>query len=232
MCKIIVCNQKMFLTYDDAKELSDSLKKYNDENLIVCPNFINMDLYSDFNVCAQNCHYENEGAYTGEVSAYHLKLKGVKYVLLGHSERRDIDTDLIINKKVMNAVKNNLVPILCVGETLSERSLNKTSEILRKQLNTGLKNVNKISNIIVAYEPRWLIGGTNVLTISEIKDTYEYISKVLKQIGMQNYKILYGGSVTDENIKDIMLDELDGYLIGSACTNIDKLDKIIKCIKM
>ena len=126
MEKIIVCNQKMFLTYDEAKVLMNELKDENNENLIVAPNFLNMKLFKDFNLCAQNCHYENAGARTGEVSPYHLSLVGVKYVLLGHSERREVEDDYLINKKVVSATKNSLIPILCIGETYLDNQMHRT----------------------------------------------------------------------------------------------------------
>ena len=222
----------MFLNRDEAKELSDKLSIYNDDNLIICPNMLNIDIYNEYNVCAQNCHFEDTGAYTGEVSALHLKQIGVKYVLLGHSERRCYDDNKIINKKIKTAIKNGLIPILCIGETYYDKELNKTSEVLKRQLTTALKGVDKKDEVIVAYEPSWVIGTGKSLNKKEIEDTYLFIKKVLNNIAIQNYKILYGGSVTENNIKNILSNKLDGYLVGSSSTSFDNMEKIIKCIKM
>ena len=232
MSKLVVCNQKMYLTRKEAKELSEQLTNYNWDNLIICPNMLNIDLYDEYNICAQNCHFENNGAYTGEVSAFHLKQIGVKYVLLGHSERRCYDDDKIINKKVKAVIKNDLIPILCIGETYYERELNKTGEVLKRQLLAGLKSINKESNIIIAYEPSWVIGTKKSLGKKDIEDTSLYIKKILNSMGLEKYKILYGGSVTDNNIKNILTDKIDGYLIGASSVNFDSIKKIIKCIKM
>lgn len=230
MNKIVVCNQKMFLTYEEAKELSKKLSKYNDDNLIICPNFLNMDVYSSYNIGAQDCYYEDTGSFTGEISPYHLSLKGVKYVIIGHSERRCYDDDKVINKKVLAAQRNKLVPILCIGETKYDRDLHRTAEAIRKQLTIGLKNVK--DKIYIAYEPAWLIGKNKSLNIKEIEDTCAYIRKILKGMNITNYKLLYGGSVTDETIEGIISDKLDGYLVGTACCDIGMIEKIIKCIKM
>lgn len=230
MGKIIVCNQKMFLDKKEAQALSSKLEKYNNDNLIVCPNFLNIGLYDNFNLCAQNCYYEDDGAYTGEVSCKHLKSYGINYVLIGHSERRNKETDEEINKKVLCAINNDVTPILCIGETLYERQMNKTADVIKRQLKKDLKNIN--SNVIIAYEPRWLIGGKDTLSKEEIEDTYKYIKKILDTLNIKNYKILYGGSITKDNIKNTISDKLDGYLIGKACINIEELDEIIKCINM
>ena len=231
MEKIIVFNQKMFLTYDEAKVLMNELKDENNENFIVAPNFLNMKLFKDFNLCAQNCHYENAGARTGEVSPYHLSLVGVKYVLLGHSERREVEDDYLINKKVVSATKNSLIPILCIGETYLDNQMHRTSEVLKKQLKIALTSVDKDSIFYVAYEPRWLIGGKNTLTKNEIEDSVKYIKKILTELGFKNNKILYGGSVNKSNIDLILSNNVDGYLLGNASCNIDELKYIINCIK-
>lgn len=220
----------MFLSYNDAIKLSVDLLKYK-KDLIICPNFLNINIFKDYTLCSQNAHYENDGAYTAEVSPMHLKNIGINYVLLGHSERRSFDTDEIINKKVISALNNDITPIICIGETMIDRNMNRTSEIIKKQIVKALKGVDKEKEIILAYEPRWLIGGNKTLSKDEILDTYKFIVKILKDLKIDKYKILYGGSVTDENISSILLNELDGYLIGKACCDVDSLDNIIKCIK-
>ena len=230
MSKIVVCNQKMFLSYDEAEKISNELLKYNDENLIICPSALNMDLYSKYNIGAQDCYYEDSGSFTGEISPYHLALKGVKYVIVGHSERRCYDDDKTINKKILAAQKNKLIPILCIGESKYDRDLNRTAEVLKRQLTIGLKNVK--DEIYIAYEPAWLIGKNKSLSINEIEDTCTYIRKLLKGLRISNYKLLYGGSVTDLTIENIISNKLDVYLVGKTCCDVDKLLKIIKCTKM
>lgn len=230
MGKILVCNQKMFLTYDEAKELRNELIDYNNDNLIIAPNFLNMKLYKDFNLCAQNCHYEVNGAYTGEVSCYHLNLIGVRYVLIGHSERRIYDDDKIINKKVRSALANALIPIICIGESYLDNQMCRTSRVLKKQIIEALKDVDLDSEIVIAYEPTWVIGKKITLNKTLIEDASTYIKKVLKELGYNNYKLLYGGSVSLENIKSIVTDEVDGYLLGSSSCNINEIKDIIKCI--
>ena len=230
MKKILVCNQKMFLTYDEAKELRDELINYNNDNLIIAPNFLNMKLYKSFNLCSQNCFYEVNGAYTGEVSCYHLNLIGVKYVLIGHSERRIYDDNKIINKKIKSALSNALTPIICIGESYLDNQMCRTSSVLKKQVVEALKDVDLNSEIIIAYEPTWVIGKKVTLNKSIIDDVSSYIKKVLNELGYNNYKLLYGGSVSLENIKSIITDKVDGYLLGSSSCNINEVKEIIKCI--
>lgn len=231
MNKLIVCNQKMFLSYDEALQLKEDLLSFNNEDFVICPNFINMNIYKDFNVCAQNCFYENSGSFTGEVSPYHLSLLGVKYVLIGHCERREFETEESINKKVKKCLNNFLTPIICIGESYYDNQMHKTSSVLKKQITTALKDVSDSEiPIIVAYEPSWVIGKNKSLTKDEIEDSCLFIKKVLKDLSISNYKILYGGSINENNIAKIQTDLVDGYLIGNACCDINKLKTIIKCI--
>ena len=131
MNKLVVCNQKMFLTYDEAS----MLKKQMDEvdffsvNLIVCPSILNLDIFKNYTIGSQDCFYEDKGAYTGEVSAYDLSFKNVKYVIIGHSDRRKYDNDKEINLKVKAALRNGITPILCIGETKIDKELIRTSEV-------------------------------------------------------------------------------------------------------
>ena len=235
MNKLVVCNQKMFLTYDEAS----MLKKQMDEvdffsvNLIVCPSILNLDIFKNYTIGSQDCFYEDKGAYTGEVSAYDLSFKNVKYVIIGHSDRRKYDTDKEINLKVKAALRNGITPILCIGETKIDKELIRTSEVLKKQLYKALEGILLDSNekIIIAYEPVWAIGGEKTVSKEVIEDTFKYIEKLLKEKNIYNYKLIYGGSITSKNIKNILSDKIDGYLLGLSSVNIDELKKIIKCIK-
>ncbi len=235
MNKLVVCNQKMFLTYDEAS----MLKKQMDEvdffsvNLIVCPSILNLDIFKNYTIGSQDCFYEDKGAYTGEVSAYDLSFKNVKYVIIGHSDRRKYDNDKEINLKVKAALRNGITPILCIGETKIDKELIRTSEVLKKQLYKALEGILLDSNekIIIAYEPVWAIGGEKTVSKEVIEDTFKYIEKLLKEKNIYNYKLIYGGSITSKNIKNILSDKIDGYLLGLSSVNIDELKKIIKCIK-
>ena len=235
MNKLVVCNQKMFLTYDEASMLKKQMDEvdFSSVNLIVCPSILNLDIFKNYTIGSQDCFYEDKGAYTGEVSAYDLSFKNVKYVIIGHSDRRKYDTDKEINLKVKAALRNGITPILCIGETKMDKELIRTSEVLKKQLYKALEGILLDSNekIIIAYEPVWAIGGEKTVSKEVIEDTFKYIEKLLKEKNIYNYKLIYGGSITSKNIKNILSDKIDGYLLGLSSVNIDELKKIIKCIK-
>ncbi len=235
MNKLVVCNQKMFLTYDEASMLKKQMDEvdFSSVNLIVCPSILNLDIFKNYTIGSQDCFYEDKGAYTGEVSAYDLSFKNVKYVIIGHSDRRKYDNDKEINLKVKAALRNGITPILCIGETKIDKELIRTSEVLKKQLYKALEGILLDSNekIIIAYEPVWAIGGEKTVSKEVIEDTFKYIEKLLKEKNIYNYKLIYGGSITSKNIKNILSDKIDGYLLGLSSVNIDELKKIIKCIK-
>ncbi len=235
MKKILVCNHKMFLTHDEAivlKEKMDNIDISN-TNLIVCPSYLNFNVFNNYILGAQDCFYEDKGAYTGEISSYDLHLRGIMYSIIGHSDRRKYDTNVIINKKVKACLKNSITPIICIGETKTDKELRKTSEVLKKQVTTALDGVvlEDGMEVIIAYEPVWAIGGIKSLSITEIEDTLTYIRKLLKERNVNNYKLLYGGSVNATNIKKILSDNVDGYLLGNASASPSELQSIIKCIK-
>ena len=233
MSKIIICNHKMFLTYDEALNLENRLLEINYDNLIICPSFLNLNLFSNFKLGVQNCHYEDRGAFTGQVSAYNLSLRNVKYCIVGHSEVRNYDSDEVINLKIKNILKNSMTPILCIGENKYEHEMMKTYEVLKKQLKLGLKDVklDKYQCIYIAYEPIYLIGGKKALSKSTIIDTVKLIKKILNELGIDNFKILYGGAVNKNNIDKLLDEEIDGFLLGKSSTNIDELKYIINCVK-
>ena len=235
MSKILVCNQKMFLTFDEAKLLSKEMVKLDFKNLevIVCPSYLNFDIFNNFKLCSQDVFYEDKGAYTGKISAYDLSLRNIKYSLVGHSEVRDLDSDEIINLKIKALLRNLMTPILCIGETKNEYELRKTSFVLRRQIKKAFKDI-KLENdeeVLIAYEPRFLIGGKKVLSIEEIDDVMNYIRKILEEENIYNYKLLYGGAVNSNNIKEISNGDFDGFLLGNSSINIDELNDIINCIK-
>lgn len=233
--KLLVCNHKMYLTNDEAIMLSNDLKDINtsDIDLIVCPSYLNFDLFKSFTLGAQDAYYEDRGAYTGKVSAYDLSLRNIKYCIVGHSEERINDSDEVINLKIKAMLRNSITPILCVGDTKIDRELRRTSEVLKKQIIKGLKDVvlDTTQEIIIAYEPRFLIGGKNTLSKDEIEDILKYIKKILMGINITRYKLLYGGGVTSSNIEKIKSNLYDGYLLGSASCDALEIKNIIKIIK-
>lgn len=235
MKKILVCNQKMFLTYDEAKDLRKKIDEidFSNTNLIICPSYLNFDAFNGYELGSQNCFYEDKGSFTGEVSAYDLSLRGIKYSLIGHFERRGYDTDEVINLKVKAALRNSITPIICIGETKLDRELRRTSKIIKTQLFKALSNIKLEDNqeIIIAYEPAWVIGGKDTMKLNEIEDAFGYITKLLEEIGITSYKLIYGGSVTSKNISSIISDRIDGYLLGSSSVDEDELNEIVKCIK-
>lgn len=235
MSKILVCNQKMFLTEDEANLLKNEMDiiNFDDIELIVCPNYLNMQLFSNYKLCSQDCYHEDKGAFTSRISAYDLSLRGVKYSLVGHSDIRDKETDKEINLKVKALLRNSMTPILCIGETKYDKELMKTSFVLRKELIGALKDV-KLDlgqTIYIAYEPRYLISGRNVLNKKDIIDIFIYIKKILRDLGIDNYKLLYGAAINSENIKDLVCDEIDGFLLGASSVSISELKSILKCLK-
>ena len=179
---------------------------------------------------AQNMHWEDSGAYTGEISWEMLKECGVTYVIIGHSERRSLfgETDEMINKKIRKALENNLTPIFCVGETLEERENGSTFNVLEKQLNHGLKNVEAFAGkeLVVAYEPVWAIGTGKTATADQANEAIglirSFLAKKYDKGLAESVRILYGGSVKQENAEEIMNgEEIDGALVGGASLDAD-----------
>ena len=184
-------------------------------------------------------HWEENGAYTGEVSPQMLKSIGVEYVIIGHSERRQYfaETDETVNKKVKAAHNVGLKPIVCVGETLSQRESGKAKEIVTNQIKSGLKDLtkNEIMSTIVAYEPIWAIGTGKTATKEDANETIKWIREELENIyGRENADkviIQYGGSVKSENAKELFeMSDIDGGLVGGASLKPDEFAKIVNAI--
>ena len=235
MKKMLICNHKMFLTGDEASNLSNLYDEidFSTLDLVVCPGYMNFCYFDNYILGAQNCSYEDKGAYTGEVSPYDLSIRKVKYVILGHSERRQFESDDMINQKVKACIRNALTPIICIGETRLEKEMMKTSMVLKRQITKVLKDINlsEEDNILIAYEPIYKIGSKTTLPKKEIEDVILYIKKVLEELNIQNYKILYGGSVNGSNISGIKSNLIDGYLIGKSSVEINDLKSIVNNIK-
>lgn len=189
-------------------------------------------------IAAQNMCEAEKGAYTGEVSADMIKGVGAQAVILGHSERRSLfnETDELVNKKILRALKAGLVSVFCVGETLYERKNQLTEEVLQKQITNGLKSIyaNELKNIIIAYEPVWAIGtGVTPMDV-EIIETLKLIRRILTSMYdekiAQSVVLTYGGSVNEVNCKEISkLEGVDGALVGGASLDVSKFAKIVDC---
>jgi len=232
--KLIVANHKMNMDIGQINTYIKDLKNVNKKDVVICPTsiYIPYFLEHNFEVGIQNIFNLSSGAYTGEVSPMQVKSIGVNYVILGHSERRNIlnEDNCLVNQKVIEALKNDLKVILCIGESLEQK--NKTKEILKKQIIEGLKNIDKIENIIVAYEPIWSIGTGLIPQKEEISSTIFYIRTIIDNLFPgSNVKILYGGSVNEENIEELnSIKEVDGFLIGGASLNSKSFLKIIEVV--
>ena len=233
--KTIICNHKMYLTYDEAKRLKDEMDilDFSNIELILCPSYLNFDIFKNYKLGSQDSFYIDKGPYTAEVSSYDLSLRGIKYSLVGHRDRRKYDDDNTINLKIKSLLKNSMTPILCIGESKLDKELMRTPEVLKKQLEKGLNGVylDDYQFIYIAYEPSYLIGLDEALPMDKIIDTLSYIKKIVEFIGIKNYKLLYGGAVNSSNIKELLSDRVDGYLLGKSSIDIEELRKIIKCIK-
>lgn len=233
--KTIICNHKMYLTYDEAKRLKEEMSLIDLSNieLILCPSYLNFNIFKDYKLGSQDSFYIDKGPYTAEVSSYDLSLRGIKYSLVGHKDRRKYDDDKVINLKIKSLLKNSMTPILCIGESKLDKELMRTPEVLKKQLEKALNGIRleEYQTIYIAYEPSYLIGLDNALSVDKIIDTLDYIKKIVDFIGIKNYKLLYGGAVNSSNIKELLNDKIDGYLLGKSSVDINELEKIIKCIK-
>lgn len=196
---------------------------------------------SDVSVGAQNMNDAKEGAFTGEIAALMLKEAGADFVLLGHSERRHHfgETDVFIQRKIVRALADDLIPILCVGETLAEREAGQTEEVLREQITAGLKGVpaEEIGSLILAYEPVWAIGTGKSASAKIAEEAHGFCRAILSDLfGKRKagtVPILYGGSVSEANIADLITQkDIDGVLVGGSSLDPKTLSKIVlKCVK-
>jgi triosephosphate isomerase len=246
MKKIIIANWKMNpKNFKEAQALFDSIKKAKrgpENEVVICPPFVWLRSLALKNTAkgisfgAQNCHWEISGAYTGEVAAVMTADAGAKYVILGHSERRQFmgETNEIINLKIKTALKAGLKPILCVGEKAGEEM----SSVLEEQLAraTASLSVNQAKEIIVAYEPVWAIGTGNACSPDNALSAALFVKKTLTKLYSRfladKILILYGGSVTSLNAIDYLdKAQMDGLLVGGASLNEKEFGKIIENLK-
>ena len=232
-----IANWKMFGNLRSINVLDKVISftkkcKKNNIKLIYLPPATLISLFnkklkaSPIDVGAQNCHSsENYGAYTGQINSYMLKDAGAKYIILGHSENRQLgENNDLINLKIKSSIKSGLKVIFCVGETLSQKRKKNTKKVLSQQIIQGLKNVKNKKNIIIAYEPVWAIGSGLIPKETEIFEIVKFIKNKVK-----GSKVLYGGSVNSQNINLLKkIDNVDGFLIGGASLNSNNFIDIIK----
>ncbi|TRZ48659.1 triose-phosphate isomerase [bacterium] len=245
---IIAGNWKMYKTVGEAIELANGLKRElfsleDATDIVICPPFTVLseagEAVSDSNIQlgAQDVFWLEEGAFTGEVSCKMLKDVGCKFVIIGHSERRQYfsETNESVNKKVKAALKSELTPIMCVGETLAEREKELTFKVLDDHLQYGLKDIAKdeILKVVIAYEPVWAIGTGKTASPQQAEEAQKYIRDLLaKMYGREtadNIRIQYGGSVKPENITELMAQpDIDGALVGGASLTLEAFSVIVK----
>ncbi len=243
---IIAGNWKMYKTVkesaDFVKQLHEKMKGISDREIVVCPTFLSVPAvvealrFSNIQPGCQDAHWENEGAYTGNVSPAMLKEAGVKYVILGHSEKRQYDgeTDPRINLKLKNVLKNGLKAIVCVGETLAERELGKTEKVIETQIQGCFEGIGlgDMADIVIAYEPVWAIGTGKNATPEQANEVHAFIRKLMEKKynaeTAQQLRIQYGGSVKPENVKQLMgQPDIDGALVGGASLKVDSFAAIV-----
>lgn len=242
---IIAGNWKMNKTVKEAVELVKELKPLVKDakcDVVVCPTYVCLPAVleevkgSNIKVGAQNMHFEENGAYTGEIAPKMLEELGVHYVIIGHSERRQYfnETDETANKKVKKAFEHNLIPIVCCGESLDQREGNITEKVLEEQIKVGLKELNKeqVEKLVIAYEPIWAIGTGKTATDEQANETIGYIRTVVKAMYGESVadkvRIQYGGSVKPGTIKAQMnKEEIDGALVGGASLKAEDFAAIV-----
>jgi triosephosphate isomerase len=242
---IIAGNWKMNNTVADAITLIEGIKPLVKDakcDVVVCPTFLCLDAVikatqgTNIKVGAQNMHFEENGAFTGEVSPGMLKDMGVDYVLIGHSERRQYfnETDATVNKKLIAAYNHNISPILCMGETLKEREGNITERVLENQIKLDLQGLTKaqVEKLVIAYEPIWAIGTGKTATADQANETIGFIRRVVGSMFgtdvSKKLRIQYGGSVKPSTISEQMSkSDIDGGLIGGASLNAEDFAGIV-----
>lgn len=241
---MIAGNWKMNKTPAETVALIQELKKirpHSNVEIVVCPMTVSLFAASaqlkdsEIRLGAQNVHFEDKGAFTGEANCASLKELGVEYVILGHSERRQYfgETDETVNKKVLKALENGLKPIICVGESLAQKQTGITDEVVCLQTKAALCGVSgaQIADCVIAYEPIWAIGTGMTATAQDANRTIAAIRGAIKDMFgyvAENVRILYGGSMNDKNANELMSQpEIDGGLIGGASLIAEKFEKVI-----
>jgi triosephosphate isomerase (TIM) len=234
---VIAGNWKMYKTQAEASEFLQGFIPHleqtsDDREVVLCVPFTDLTMLSqalhgsNIRLGAQNVHWETAGAYTGEISAPMLNELGVRYVIVGHSERRQFfgETDQTVNMRLKAAQAAGLTPILCVGETKQQRDMNETEGVIYEQLDDGLVGIDQ-ANLVIAYEPIWAIGTGDTC---EAKEANRVIGLIRKRLNNADVPIQYGGSVKPDNVDEIMAQpEIDGALVGGASLQPQSFARIV-----
>lgn len=245
---IIAGNWKMYKTINEAIDLANGLKRelfkvnFATVDVVLCPVFTALSEVAevlnetDIQLGAQDLYWQEEGAFTGEVSPLMLKDAGCQYVIIGHSERRQFfgETNETVNKKIKAALKYGLTPIICVGENLEERESNNTFKVIQDHIKGGLADISAedMLKTVIAYEPVWAIGTGKTATPEQAQEAHKFIRDLLRKIYGEevasNIRIQYGGSVKPENITELMgQPDVDGALVGGASLKVDSFSSIV-----
>ncbi len=243
---LIAGNWKMFKTCPEAVETAGQLARLvadvTDRDVMIAPPFTGLALVaetlkgSQVSLGAQNLFWETEGAYTGEISPAMLASAGCTYVIIGHSERRQYfgETDETMNKKISAAIKSDLTPVLCIGESEKERESKETFSVLDKQVTKGLKGFSSadMETLVIAYEPIWAIGTGKTATREQAQEVHLFLRSLIEkkfEKGLaKSIRILYGGSVKPDNITELMaMPDIDGALVGGASLDAETFSKIV-----
>lgn len=243
----IAGNWKMYMTRREATDLVEglltALVNVTDVEVAICPPFTALEcvarLVANHHIAlgGQNCYWEDKGAFTGEVSPPLLKEIGCKYCIVGHSERRQYfgETNETVRKKILALYKHRILPIVCIGETLTQREEGQTEEVILTQMHEGLHNLapDKMAATTIAYEPVWAIGTGKTATPQQAQEAHALIrAELVKMLGKdvaEEVRIQYGGSVKPDNIKALMAEpDIDGALVGGASLKVDSFSAIVK----
>jgi triosephosphate isomerase len=244
---LIAGNWKMYKTGPEALETAQALaalcSDVKDVEVMIAPAFLSLQQVAqalegtNIRTGSQNLYFEKEGAFTGEISAEMIKAAGAEYAIIGHSERRQYfgETDAWVCKKIKAALNAGLKPILCIGESESDRDEEKTFSILDKQVSDGLKGFGSVEldTLVLAYEPVWAIGTGKTASVEQVEEVHRYLRSLLEKLFSKelanNTRILYGGSVKPENVNVLMdVKDVDGALVGGASLDANKFTQIIK----
>lgn len=243
---LIAGNWKMYKTCSEAVETADRLKHLvkdvSEVDIMIAPSFTSLSLVSEVlsgsnvHLGAQNLSWHPEGAFTGEISPAMVASAGCDHVILGHSERRQSfnETDETVNKRIVAAIKQGLVPVFCVGETENERETDITFSVLDKQVTIGLQDIalEDLATLVIAYEPVWAIGTGKTATSEQAQEVHQFLRSLLeKAYGLafaESIRIVYGGSVKPNNIAELMsMPDVDGGLVGGASLDAETFSKIV-----
>jgi len=242
---VIAGNWKMFKTAAETRVFAKAFKGLvagaKGREIVLCAPFTALWALAEelkgsaIGVGSQNAHWEEKGAYTGEISVGMLKEIGVRFAVVGHSERRQYfgETDATVNKRTLAVLAGGLTPITCIGETLQERESNQTFKVLERQIKEGLKGISSPAAVVIAYEPVWAIGTGKTATPAQAEEAHAFIRKEFAKLygdaAAQAVRILYGGSVKPDNMATLMKEpDIDGGLVGGASLEAESFAKIVR----